>query len=158
MTTTLERFRGLIDQNATGDSPVLAEELIRTLDLDPERADDLTIAEIGDLLGLSADTLRYYEKAGLVRVPRTAGGRRRYDRAAVGRVIFITRLRASDMSIRDITHYLRLVDQGDHTMAERLEFMRAHRRRIEQRITDMQWALAVVDYKINSYSRETPCL
>ncbi|MBO0811391.1 MAG: MerR family DNA-binding transcriptional regulator [Microlunatus sp.] len=86
MTTTLERFRGLIDQNATGDSPVLAEELIRTLDLNLEQADDLSIAGVAELLDISADTLRYYEKAGLVR------------------------------------------------------------------------ALAVVDYKINSYSRESSCL
>lgn len=158
MTTTLDRFRDAIERSDPDNPPVLTDELVDSLDCVIKTSDGLTIAEVADLTGVPADTLRYYEKAGLVRVPRTSGGRRLYDRSAIGRVIFITRLRASDMSIREIEKYIQLVDQGDATVPQRLELMRAHRRRIEARIADMQWALAVVDYKINSYSRENPCL
>ena len=64
------------------------------------------IATTADRLGVSAHTLRYYERIGLVRVERDPSGRRRYDAASVRRLMFLTRMRTSGMPIRDLRHYI----------------------------------------------------
>jgi DNA-binding transcriptional MerR regulator len=146
VSVTTERLRDLIE--TTGhDLPPLTVELVRHLDL-PEH---LGIADVAELTGLSAHTLRYYERIGLVDVPRDAAGRRVYDREAVGRVVFITRLRDSDMPIAAIARYVELVAQGPDTEPERLALLEAHREDILHRLRDLQAALAVVDYKITTY-------
>jgi DNA-binding transcriptional MerR regulator len=149
MTTAAERLdalAGFFENQA----PV-APELIRLLDLPPDLPDELTIAEIADFTGLTAHTLRYYERIGLLQVGRDAAGYRRYDRQALARVVFITRLRLSDMPISTITHYLELVRQGDATAPQRLALMQEHRARIQRRLRELQAALAVTDYKITTY-------
>jgi DNA-binding transcriptional MerR regulator len=98
-----------------------------------------------------AHTLRYYERIGLVEVVRDAAGHRVYDRAALGRVVFVTRLRLSDMPIERIRCYLDLVKLGDGTAPERLALMQAHRTTIVRRLQELQTALAVIDYKITTY-------
>lgn len=111
----------------------------------------LPIAEVSALTGITAHTLRYYERIGLVSVARDGGGRRSYDREALGRVVFITRLRMSDMPIRDIQRYVEMVELGESTVAERLDLLHAHRASIQSRMADLEWALAVIDYKITTY-------
>ncbi|GAA4877610.1 MerR family transcriptional regulator [Actinomycetospora straminea] len=143
---TTDRLRGLIETTA-GELPPLTVELVRDLEI-PEQ---MTIADVAALTGLSAHTLRYYERIGLVEVPRDGAGRRVYDREAVGRVVFITRLRDSDMPIAAIARYVELVKQGPDTEPERLALLEAHREDILHRLRDLQGALAVVDYKITTY-------
>ncbi|MGZ0147244.1 MerR family transcriptional regulator [Kribbella sp. WER1] len=121
------------------------------LELPDDLPEQLTIAEAADLTGLTAHTLRYYERIGLLEVGRDAAGYRSYDRQAMARIVFISRLRASGMPIGTISHYLDLVRQGDSTETQRLALMREHRARIEQQLRDLQLALAVTDYKIGVY-------
>ncbi len=143
MTTAVsQRLRLLIDTVDTPDLPALTEELVRSLDLPGGLPEGMAITEVASITGVSAHTLRYYERIGLVDVPRDAAGRRIYDSRALGRVVFLTRLRLSDMSIRDIQHYLDLVAHGEATVPERLEFLHAHREAIRQRLHDLQAALA----------------
>ncbi|GAA4763138.1 MerR family transcriptional regulator [Actinomycetospora chibensis] len=146
MSVTTERLRDLIE-TTPGELPPLTVELVRDLDI----AEHLAIADVAALTGLSAHTLRYYERIGLVDVARDASGRRVYDRDAVGRVVFITRLRDSDMPIASIARYVELVKQGPDTEAERLALLEAHRADMLVRLRDLQAALAVVDYKITTY-------
>ncbi|MFC5138198.1 MerR family transcriptional regulator [Actinomycetospora rhizophila] len=146
MSVTTDRLRGLIE-TTEGELPPLTVELVRDLEI----PDHMAIAEVAELTGLSAHTLRYYERIGLVEVPRDAAGRRLYDREAVGRVVFITRLRDSDMPIAAIARYVELVKQGPSTEPERLALLEAHRDDILNRLHDLQAALAVVDYKITTY-------
>lgn len=146
VSVTTERLRGLIE-TTEGELPPLTGELVRDLDI----PDHMSIAEVAALTGLSAHTLRYYERIGLVEVPRDGGGRRLYDREAVGRVVFITRLRDSDMPIAAIARYVELVKAGPGTEPERLALLEAHRDDILHRLRDLQAALAVVDYKITTY-------
>jgi DNA-binding transcriptional MerR regulator len=146
VSVTTERLRGLIE-TTEGELPSLTVELVRDLEVHEQ----MTIADVAELTGLSAHTLRYYERIGLVEVPRDAAGRRLYDREAVGRVVFITRLRDSDMPIAAIARYVELVKQGPHTEPERLALLEAHREDILNRLRDLQGALAVVDYKITTY-------
>ena len=112
------------------------------------------IAEVSDLTGVSAHTLRYYERAGLAEVGRDESGYRSYDRESIGRIIFIARLRLSDMPIRDIARYLALVEDGEHSVPERRQLLEDHRESIRRQLADLQAALAVVDYKIATYGGE----
>ncbi len=117
-----------------------------------EVADDtLTIAEVAERTGVTAHTLRYYERIGMLEVPRDDAGRRLYGPDEVGRVVFITRLRMTAMPIRDIQAYFRLVAQGPDTEPERLALLERHRDQVKARIVDLESALATIEFKIATY-------
>jgi DNA-binding transcriptional MerR regulator len=155
VTLTTDRLRELVDAAeplADGTAlPPLTEELVRGLALPADLPDHLPIARVAELTGVTAHTLRYYERIGLVDVERDTAGRRVYDRDALGRVVFITRLRSSDMPIRTVSRYVALVKAGPHTEADRLALLTEHRARVDARLRELQAALAVVDYKIATY-------
>ncbi len=110
-----------------------------------------TIAEVVERTGVSHDTLRYYEKEGLLSPPRDAGGRRRYREIDVGRVVFITRMRQSEMPIRTLQRYVALVEEGPTTEPERLAIMEAHREAVLARRNELDEALGIIDFKISVY-------
>ena len=111
------------------------------------------IATTAEYLGISAHALRYYERAGLVKVGRDASGYRLYDAAAVRRLVFITRMRVSGMSIAQLQHYISLVEQGAETVQERLDLMLEHRDILRQRIEDLQLSLVATEFKIAMYQK-----
>jgi DNA-binding transcriptional MerR regulator len=87
----------------------------------------LPIAEVAQRTGLSKDTLRYYEKAGLVEaVERSSGGQRRYATADLDWLAFLLRLRATGMPIADMQRFAELRKQGDASIAERLALLSRH--------------------------------
>ena len=110
-----------------------------------------SIAEVVERTGVSHDTLRYYEKEGLVSPPRDRGGRRRYREVDVGRVVFLTRMRQSEMPIRVLQRYVALVNEGPATEPERLAIMEAHRDAVLARRAELDEALAIISFKIESY-------
>ena len=112
------------------------------------------IATTADHLGVSAHTLRYYERIGLVQVERDASGYRRYDAAGVRRLVFLTRMRTSGMSIRDLQRYVDMVEAGRDTVPERLTLLTEHRDGLRARIDELRLALAATEYKIATYTRE----
>ena len=112
------------------------------------------IATTADRLGVSAHTLRYYERIGLVRVERDPSGRRRYDAASVRRLVFLTRMRTSGMPIRDLRHYIELVEAGRDTVPERLSLLTEHRDGLRTRNDELRRALSATEYKITVYTRE----
>jgi DNA-binding transcriptional MerR regulator len=114
----------------------------------------MTIAEVADLLDVSAHTLRYYEREGLVTVTRDGLGHRVYDAAAVRRLVFLTRMRLSGMPMRDLAHYVDLVDAGDATVPERLDMLIEHRDTIRRRIRELTLSLAATEFKIATYGGE----
>ncbi|MEV5963710.1 MerR family transcriptional regulator [Kribbella sp. NPDC051952] len=126
-------------------------QLLGLLELPDDLPERLSIAEAAAITGLTAHTLRYYERIGLVQVGRDDAGYRSYNQQAMARIVFVTRLRASGMSIGTVSHYLDLVLQGDHTEPQRLALMEEHRARIHQQLHDLRLALAVTDYKITVY-------
>ncbi|HLT62429.1 MAG TPA: MerR family transcriptional regulator [Microlunatus sp.] len=156
MTTTAPRpmtateMRRLLQDTTAEQLPELTQALAGQVFPDEENG-TLTVAEVADLIGVSAHTLRYYERIGLVQVARDAHGYRCYDREAVGRILFISRLRMSDMPIRDIKRYVDLVNAGPHTVPERLDLLLRHRDRIREQIADLAFAEALIDYKITTY-------
>ena len=149
--TTTELLNTLIERADTDGLPDLNELLASQVSVDDAPAMPMTIGEVAELLGMSGHTLRYYERVGLVNVARSASGQRRYDRTALARVIFITKLRMSGMSIHDISEYLSLVEQGDSTVDQRLDLLYRHREKVRHQIEELRFALAVIDYKITTY-------
>ena len=110
-----------------------------------------SIAAVAEHTGVTAHTLRYYERIGLVAVPRDEAGRRDYSEAELARIAFITRLRLTAMPIRDIKAYFALVDEGPGNEDSRRAILERHRDRVKERIVELEAALAVVEYKIATY-------
>jgi DNA-binding transcriptional MerR regulator len=113
----------------------------------------LTIAEAADVTGLTADTLRYYERDGLMlrSVPRASSGHRIYAERDITWVLLITKLRSTGMPIRDVRRYADLVRAGDGNEQERLDLLRAHRQLVLARLAEVQDHLGAIDHKIGIY-------
>jgi DNA-binding transcriptional MerR regulator len=114
----------------------------------------LTIQEAAEATGLSAHTLRYYERIGLIHpIEREENTRRRYTEEDIGWIDFLTRLRATGMSIRDMQRYAELQRQGDETLPGRLEMLKRLRDRVEGRIQELHQHLKLVNTKIEIYGQ-----
>jgi DNA-binding transcriptional MerR regulator len=111
----------------------------------------LTIAEMAERTGVSAHTLRYYERIGLLSVARDAAGHRTYDAGDYARVVFLNRLRMTGMSIRDLQRYIALVAEGEASVPERLAMMLAHRDAVRAQIQELTFALDTIEFKIAAY-------
>ena len=119
-----------------------------------DRQPTLTIAQVAERTGLSHDTLRYYERAGLIeRVGRTTGNQRRYDAADLAWLEFLLRLRETGMSIADMQRFAQLRARGDDTVADRLAMLREHRAELAERIRALRRNAAALDDKIDHYER-----
>lgn len=117
-------------------------------------SETLGIGDAARVLGTSIDTLRYYERAGLLDgILRTEGNQRRYDEAALTTVNFITKMRASGMPIRDIRRYMTLVREEGDTLDARRKILEDHREVIVRQIAGLQANLEIVDLKIDLYHR-----
>ncbi|WP_225837449.1 MerR family transcriptional regulator [Streptomyces sp. NK08204] len=114
----------------------------------------LTIAQVAERTGLTHDTLRYYEKAGLIeRVGRTTGNQRRYQAADLAWLEFLLRLRETGMSIADMQRFAQLRAAGDATVAGRLAMLREHRAQLADRIRTLRRNATALDQKIDHYER-----
>ncbi|MDI9897158.1 MerR family transcriptional regulator [Rhodococcus sp. IEGM 1381] len=141
---------------AAADSDVpLTVDLVHELIEPGEIAEPLGIAEVAELLDISAHTLRYYERCGLIEVARDGLDHRSYDNVAVRRLVFLTRMRLSGMPMRDLQHYVELVDGGEHTVPERLDMLVEHRDTVRRRIRELQLSLVATEYKIATYGGTT---
>jgi len=112
-----------------------------------------SIAEIAERTGLTAHTLRYYERDGLMlgRVGRSASGHRRYTDQNLTWIDLVTCLRATGMPIRDIKRYAELVRAGDGSEPERLALLRDHRQLVLDQLAEVQNHLGAIDRKIGIY-------
>jgi DNA-binding transcriptional MerR regulator len=112
------------------------------------------IAQAADRSGLSIDTLRYYERIGLVDPPaRDSGGRRSYSDEDLGWLEFLTKLRTTGMPIRQMREYARLRGHGAASASRRKQILIEQRTAVRERIAELQSSLAVLDYKIANYEQ-----
>jgi len=111
-----------------------------------------SIAQAAAHTGLSIDTLRYYERIGLIEPPaRDAGGRRTYSDADLAWLHFLTRLRTTGMPIRMMREYAQLRHRGNATTARRRQILIEHRAEVRERVAELQSCLDMLDYKITNY-------
>ena len=114
-----------------------------------------SIREVSKKTGLTAHTLRYYEKEGLLSgVERTQGGFRQYTDEDLERLGLICCLKNTGMSIQEIARFVQLTHEGDHTLEERVELLRAHRERVLERMAEMQKHLDKVTWKLNFFTEK----
>ena len=114
-----------------------------------------SIQEVSKKTGLTAHTLRYYEKEGLLSgVERTQGGFRQYTDEDLERLGLICCLKNTGMSIQEIARFVQLTHEGDHTLEERVELLRAHRERVLERMAEMQKHLDKVTWKLNFFTEK----
>jgi DNA-binding transcriptional MerR regulator len=116
-------------------------------------AEALSISDAAELTGLSAHTLRYYERAGLMldMVERAPSSHRRYTEDDIRWVTLLTRLRATGMPIRRIREYAELVRAGDGNEPERLALLQAHRDAVLEQLDVMRRNLEAIEHKIEIY-------
>jgi DNA-binding transcriptional MerR regulator len=117
----------------------------------------LSITEAARVTGVTAHTLRYYERAGLMldRVTRASSAHRRYTEAEVRWIGTLTALRRTGMPIRQIAEYAALVRAGEGNEAERLALLAGHRRRVAEQLAEVGRHLAAIDLKIDMYVTKT---
>ena len=119
----------------------------------PAGRDRFTISEAVAYTGLSAHTLRWYERIGLMpHVDRSHTGQRRYSDADLDWLDFVGKLRLTGMPVADMVRYAQLVRQGEHTYAERLDLLVAHREDVRRRLSELRETLGVLDFKIDLYA------
>jgi MerR family transcriptional regulator, aldehyde-responsive regulator len=112
----------------------------------------MKIAEVSERYGLSSDTLRYYERIGLIPpVNRNQGGIRNYGEIDVMRVEFIKCMRSAGLPIEVLIDYMGLVQQGDQTIEARKEILKEQRELLLSRMQEMQKTLDVLNHKIEVY-------
>ncbi|CAN7391779.1 MerR family transcriptional regulator [Variovorax paradoxus] len=112
----------------------------------------LTIAEVARRTGLTADTLRYYERIGLIAaVPRAPGGQRRYASADLDWLAFLLRLRETGMPIQGMQAFARLRSQGDASVGERRQMLEQHLAEVQAKVAALQQSMQALSLKIAHY-------
>lgn len=115
----------------------------------------MRIGEFSQATGLSPDTLRYYEKIGLMTAPlRDHGGQRVYQPRDLDWARFVVRLRDTGMPVAEMCRYARARAEGAQTAPERRALLAAHRDRVRARLTVLTECLSVLDAKITGYDQE----
>ena len=112
----------------------------------------MKIAEVSERYAISTDTLRYYERIGLIQpVNRNESGIRDYNELDLRRVEFIKCMRSAGLPVEVLIEYVGLVQQGDGTIQTRKEILKEQREQLVARIKEMQKTLDVLDHKIEVY-------
>ncbi len=113
----------------------------------------LSIQQAAETTGLSVHTLRYYERIGLIHpIDRAGNTHRRYTVQDVGWIEFLMKLRATGMPIQQMQVYAELQRQGDETLPQRLEMLKAHQRQVEAHMAELKEHLKLIRYKVELYS------
>lgn len=112
----------------------------------------MRIAEVSEQYGISSDTLRYYERIGLIPpVNRNGNGIRDYNELDLRRVEFIKCMRSAGLPVEVLIEYVGLVQQGDKTIESRKEILIEQRGLLLARMREMQKTLDILNHKIVVY-------
>lgn len=115
-----------------------------------------SIKEIAVITGISAHTLRYYERIGLLDqvVREASSGHRRYSDADIQRLYFLKRVKATGMSIKEMLRYVELFRIGDATLEERCAILTRHRQHVQTQMDLLRETLTLLDNKLARYQRD----
>jgi len=112
----------------------------------------MKIAEVSERHGVSTDTLRYYERIGLIPpVHRSDNGIRDYNDLDLRRVEFIKCMRSAGLPIEVLIEYMELVQQGDKTIETRKEILKEQREQLVAKMAEMQKTLDLLNHKVEVY-------
>ena len=118
----------------------------------------MTIAEVSRRFDLSADTLRYYERIGLIpQVPRTKSGIRDYDEESCNWIELMKCMRAAGVQIEALIEYVALFQRGDETVEARKALLIEQREQLTARMEEMQQSLDRLNHKIERYEKGLMC-
>lgn len=114
----------------------------------------MTISEVSKKCNISADTLRYYEKVGLISfVNRTSGGLRDYKEEDCKQIMFVKCMRSAGLSIEVLKKYFELFKRGKRTIKARRDLLAKERENLQMRFKDLQETIKRLDYKISVYDK-----
>ncbi len=112
----------------------------------------MTIAEVSKKYNLTQDTIRYYEKEGLIpTIPRTESGIRNFDEESCNWIEFIKCMRNAGLEIEVLKEYVKLFREGKSTVAKRKELLEKQREKLLQKQRNINETLERLNYKINLY-------
>ena len=112
----------------------------------------MTIAEVSKKYNLTQDTIRYYERIGLIpHVPRSKSGIRDFDETTCNWLEFIKCMRNAGMSIEILKRYVELFKKGEDTLEERKALLKEQRNDLLKKQEDIQATIKRLDYKIKVY-------
>jgi MerR family transcriptional regulator, aldehyde-responsive regulator len=116
------------------------------------RAANMRINEAAEASGLSADTIRYYEKTGILPpIQRDMNGQRRFTQNSVDWMTVLYWLRRTGMPMKVMSRYAHLVHAGDHTIPERKDILRAHAGHLSEQRAELDRCDALLAYKLAAY-------
>lgn len=114
----------------------------------------MTISQVSKRCNISPDTLRYYEKEGLISVVnRTAGGVRDYTEQDCRQIEFVKCMRSAGLSIEVLRKYFELFKRGKRTLKARRDLLATERKALKERFAELQNTLKRLDYKISVYDK-----
>ncbi len=112
----------------------------------------MTIKEVSEKYNISQDTLRYYERIGMIpEISRTPGGIRNYQDSDLGWVELAICMRSAGLPIEALIEYVKLYQQGDTTFAARLQLLQEQRESLEKQKAQLEKAINKLKYKISRY-------
>ena len=114
----------------------------------------MQISEVAQKFGLTTDTLRYYEREGLIGpIKKGKNGIRNYDEDDIKRIQFVKCMRSAGIEISFLKKYLDLFDEGDKTVKERREILVEQRNILKEKLDAMQEAYDKLTMKIELYDK-----
>ncbi|TFH44889.1 MerR family transcriptional regulator [Streptococcus equinus] len=112
----------------------------------------MNIKKVSEQTGVSADTIRYYERIGLLpRVRRNKSGIRDFSEQDIATLEFIRCFRRAGMSVESLIEYMNLVEQGEGTEEARMHLLQEQRDKLDARIDELLATRNRMDYKIKNY-------
>lgn len=114
----------------------------------------MTIKEVSEKYSISQDTLRYYEKVGIIRPVTRKNGIRQYGEKELSNIEFVICMRNAGLPINVLAKYIKLFDQGNKTAFERRQLLINQRDVLKQKIMEMNTALEKLNNKIHVYYKE----
>ena len=112
----------------------------------------MNIKKVSEQTGVSADTIRYYERIGLLpRVRRNKSGVRDFSEKDIAALEFIRCFRSAGMSVESLIEYMSLVEEGEGTEKARMKILEEQREKLISRIAELQAAKKRLEYKIENY-------
>lgn len=115
----------------------------------------MQISEVAQKYALTADTLRYYEKEGLIGpIQKGENGIRNYNENDLKRIEFVKCMRGAGVEVSFLKKYMQLYDEGEHTLKERKNILVEQRKILKEKIDSMQEAYQKLNYKIDLYDKQ----